>query len=924
MLVGDRFVRERSTSWRDLATGDAVAVRVLPLSADWTPLERSLLEEFVAAASMFPLVDFGLVGRSAWFEARAVARDGSHATPRSESAHHVAERLSALATAWDRGVHFVRMPTTGAESARAAAGAAARRLRPLGFVTIRAGVQLPESVAAMLAHRHVTVLLCDASDCAWAASWVRRLAHASPRAHLVADLTSDAALDPGVVLRLHERAAESLTRRLPIRRWDSPRPSPRKRPTDPAAGDTSIARVRACLLRGDLAIAESMLAKERALADASGSRLPVAVRLLEGELRFWQGRFEHAAALCRDTPADADRVGHGESDADVLRGLVAWANGQIADVSRAVALLEARAQRTRAATAWCAALRALAASLQGDAVEVRRAVGRVIADPGTGPRSAPFLARAAAAEALRTVGDSAAARSLLNPHLWARAPALYRLLADSIREADRTDSASAVAARVNRAGAHGVRRWGSRTMHLLHALPTMLQLVHDAEDELAALAGSCAWLRRHCSASAVAILSADGQVVTGDGWPAAAHDVTAVGDPMDVTAPGVLPVPGAVLAVAPVRYASRPIGLVVVRGTPEMSATWTQAAATLAVIGAPALRARLDAMAIAHDSRSATPEILGRSPAMVAVREAVARAAVAPFPVLVEGESGTGKELVARALHRLSARRDRRFSAVNCAALGDDLIEAELFGHARGAFTGAVGPRAGLFEDAHGGTLMLDEVSELSPRAQAKLLRVLQEREVRRVGENAARPVDVRLVAATNRPLGALVARRRFREDLLFRLAVIRLRLPPLRDRIEDVPLLVHACWRELTRQAGKRALLAPDAVAALCRHAWPGNVRELQNVVAALVVEAPVRGRTGARAVEAVLAASGPDRVPRAVSLVHARLTCERHTIASALARHAGRRAAAARELGLTRQGLAKAIKRLGLAAAADQEGVA
>jgi transcriptional regulator with GAF, ATPase, and Fis domain len=251
-------------------------------------------------------------------------------------------------------------------------------------------------------------------------------------------------------------------------------------------------------------------------------------------------------------------------------------------------------------------------------------------------------------------------------------------------------------------------------------------------------------------------------------------------------------------------------------------------------------------------------------------------------------------------------------------------MESELFGHVRGAFTGADRDREGVFEAADGGTLFLDEVGDLSPSAQAKLLRVIEEGRVTPVGTAASRPVDVRLVAATNRPLGTLVARRRFREDLLFRLAVIRLRLPPLRDRIEDVPLLVHACWRELTRQAGKRALLAPDAVAALCRHAWPGNVRELQNVVAALVVDAPVRGRTGARAVEAVLAASGPDRVPRAVSLVRARLTCERHTIASALARHAGRRAAAARELGLTRQGLAKAIKRLGLAAAADQEGVA
>jgi DNA-binding NtrC family response regulator len=297
---------------------------------------------------------------------------------------------------------------------------------------------------------------------------------------------------------------------------------------------------------------------------------------------------------------------------------------------------------------------------------------------------------------------------------------------------------------------------------------------------------------------------------------------------------------------------------------------------------------------------------------MVALRDAIGRAAASPFPILIEGESGTGKELVARAIHRLSPRRDRRFSAVNCAALGDDLIEAELFGHARGAFTGAIGPRAGLFEDAHGGTLMLDEVSELSARAQAKLLRVLQEREVRRLGENAARAVDVRVVAATNRPLGEQSGRGLFRADLLFRLAVIRLRLPPLRERVEDVPLLVHAFWRDLTRQAGKRALLGPDALAALCRHPWPGNVRELQNVVSALVVEAPVRGRTSARVVAQVLDASGLDRASTVMALDRARTSCERQTVATALARHAGRRAPAARDLGLTRQGLAKAIKRL------------
>ena len=236
---------------------------------------------------------------------------------------------------------------------------------------------------------------------------------------------------------------------------------------------------------------------------------------------------------------------------------------------------------------------------------------------------------------------------------------------------------------------------------------------------------------------------------------------------------------------------------------------------------------------------------------------------------------------------------------MNCAAFTDELVESELFGHTRGAFTGAVGPRTGLFEDAHGGTLFLDEVGELSPRAQAKLLRVLQEREVRRVGENASRSVDVRVVAATNRPLSDAARQASFRDDLLFRLAVVRLRVPPLRDRIEDVPLLAQACWRSLAIQAGKRAMLGPDAIAQLCRHSWPGNVRELQNAMAALLVIAPERGRVGARHVGHVLSASsGEGQVP-SLPLHRTRANFERTAVAGALARHGGRRAPAARELG-------------------------
>jgi transcriptional regulator with GAF, ATPase, and Fis domain len=279
---------------------------------------------------------------------------------------------------------------------------------------------------------------------------------------------------------------------------------------------------------------------------------------------------------------------------------------------------------------------------------------------------------------------------------------------------------------------------------------------------------------------------------------------------------------------------------------------------------------------------------------------------------------------MARAIHRLSARRDRPFRAVNCAALSDELFEAELFGHTRGAFTGAVTARVGLFEAAHGGSLFLDEVGDLSARAQAKLLRVLQEGEIRRVGENATRAVDVRIIAATNQPLARAVARGMFREDLLFRLAVVRLQAPPLRDRVEDVPLLAQAFWRRMAHDADRRARLTPSALAALCHHRWPGNVRELQNVIAALVVAAPARGSVGARDVYQAMGRAAPTSDTDSVSLDRARLGCERRVVAAALERHGGRRSAAARELGLSRQGLAKAMRRLGLGPASDIAGVA
>jgi transcriptional regulator with GAF, ATPase, and Fis domain len=266
---------------------------------------------------------------------------------------------------------------------------------------------------------------------------------------------------------------------------------------------------------------------------------------------------------------------------------------------------------------------------------------------------------------------------------------------------------------------------------------------------------------------------------------------------------------------------------------------------------------------------------------------------------------------VARAIHRLGPRRDRRFCALNCAALSDELIEAELFGHARGAFTGAVGERAGLFEEADGGTLFLDEIGELSARAQAKLLRVLQDGEVRRVGENVCRRVDVRIVAATNRRLDQEAASGRFRTDLRFRLDVVRIEVPPLRERATDVPVLAQRFWNDAVARVGSRATLAPDAVAALARYDWPGNVRELQNVMAWMAVHSPGRGRVSAAALPRHVANVSPSA---ATSFEAARADFERRFIKAALATADGQRSRAAEALGVTRQGLAKMIRRLGL----------
>ena len=226
-------------------------------------------------------------------------------------------------------------------------------------------------------------------------------------------------------------------------------------------------------------------------------------------------------------------------------------------------------------------------------------------------------------------------------------------------------------------------------------------------------------------------------------------------------------------------------------------------------------------------------QILGKSKPMRQVFDLIRRVADSPTNLLITGESGTGKELVAKAIHYNSDRKDAPFIPVNCAAIPEQLLESELFGHMRGAFTDAKTDKRGLFEEAQKGTLFLDEISELPLLLQAKLLRAIQEKEIRRVGANKPIPVDVRIIAATNLNLAEEVKAKRFREDLYYRLNVIELRLPPLRERREDIPLLVDAFLKKCTEARGKQVKgVTESALALLVDYPWPGNVRELENVI--------------------------------------------------------------------------------------------
>ncbi|MBL6721844.1 MAG: sigma 54-interacting transcriptional regulator [Planctomycetes bacterium] len=312
--------------------------------------------------------------------------------------------------------------------------------------------------------------------------------------------------------------------------------------------------------------------------------------------------------------------------------------------------------------------------------------------------------------------------------------------------------------------------------------------------------------------------------------------------------------------------------------------------------------------------------IVGSSDAMRAVFDQLERIVETELPVLVHGESGTGKELIARAIHRAGARRQRPFITENVGALPDSLLESELFGHVKGAFTGAYKAKRGLLEQADGGTLFLDEVGDMSPAMQKKLLRVLQEGEVRPVGSDEVRRVDVRVVAASNRDLEELVRDGVFREDLFYRLAVLRVDLPPLRARRDDIPLLAETLLSRAAREAGRAApVLTHEVLAALMRHSWPGNVRELENEMRRLVVLAEGGARLAdlsASVLEArpIAGASDEVQVLEAGDIKGAVADLERRSIEAALEQASGNKSQAARSLGISRFALQRKLEKYGL----------
>jgi DNA-binding NtrC family response regulator len=680
--------------------------------------------------------------------------------------------------------------------------------------------------------------------------------------------------------------------------------------------------------RGRLDEAESVLSASLTAAVSGGDPFRTAAnRLAMARCLFWGGRYEEAGRTLA-VGQDGEMADEAAIRRAVLLSRIAIGTRELEiGVRRAIGALEA-AERASDPSLVADAANGLAFAhlAVGDHVAVERDVAaclraaRIARDPLVAVR-----ARLLAAEHHRRMGRHAGATALLGrlkrlpsgslpATIRARCALLSDLLsgvssADAVRKHVVATGLGALALFAPPDGATSPQDARAAASDIVE----ILRLCQSADEDGGVLAAVCALVRARLRAAAVAFFINDRDTLVplvSDGSNRLEPEIAA----RAMTA-------GQVLAPhlrhdvleggAPVRFGGETIGALVARWT--LGASHDLGHAVLLLTSAATAAGPAVAGAIAHRSarQVCADEFLGVSAAMDDVRRSVERAAAAPFAVLIEGESGSGKELVARALHRRSPRRDRPFCSLNCAALPDDLVEAELFGHARGAFTGAVAERLGVFEEAHTGTLFLDEIGELSPRAQAKVLRTIQEGELRRVGENVARRIDVRIVSATNRDLRQEVGAGRFRLDLLYRLDVVRITLPPLRERREDIAALVERFWRDATARMGSRAALSTATVAALARYDWPGNVREVQNVLASLAVRSPRRGVVPPTALPPPFGVVQPDVTWR---LEDARKAFEERFVRAALVRTGGQRARAAGELGVTRQGLTKLMTRLGI----------
>ena len=431
-----------------------------------------------------------------------------------------------------------------------------------------------------------------------------------------------------------------------------------------------------------------------------------------------------------------------------------------------------------------------------------------------------------------------------------------------------------------------------------------------------------AWARDAEDAAALPLAAFDAVLLDVDSAGAARHAIAALRRDARGQCPPILVLVGAAGSGDEAGLRAAGAAAVALRGAAggDPRERGERLAALLARIARPTATAGPAPEPASDEKRPVAP--IARSPKMREVLALAERAMPSLATVLITGETGPGKELLARAIHQGSPRRAGPFVALNCAAFPDTLLESELFGHVRGSFTGADRNKKGLFEVANGGTLFLDEVGETSPPLQAKLLRALQEREVRPVGGARARPVDVRVVAATNRALRGEVARGTYREDLYYRLAVFHLAVPPLRERREDVlPLAAHFLRVHGERDGKRGCQLAREASDLLLLHSWPGNVRELENEMQrALAIAEPGesiavrhlsdRMQEALRPVRetAVAPAQGGEPLRRTLARIEGWL------IRRALEEHGGRRAATARALGITREGLYKKMRRFGI----------